>query len=216
MDGRQEIYYGYHYTPSNRPSRLGHPRLDIWINEQPVERSFDPERVECSAVTAPDEISLLVVEHPWTLQEQLQVTAGRILFFDRYNKVHAAFTYGGELTIETNEQRTRCKFTSRAPILDLDLPNSAQCLLATQSEVFLAKRRAAWAHNPAGFDRRLASLEPEQLFCALVIALREKYRRLPPSADPETLRLIHYLNLECGAIQEHGQAFNDLSLEEIL
>jgi hypothetical protein len=216
MDKPQGPEFGYRYYPSEKEDDLGHPRLDVLLAEVPSGRHFDPERAEFPVVSARNEIQPLAVEHPWTLLNHYRVTAGRIFLYDRLGKVHEAFTYGGELMIETAGAYTRCVYTSPAPILELDLEDTAASLLGLESEILLAERRAAWGLDQAGFETRLAGLEPFRLFAACVLALREKLRRLPPTEDPETRSLLHYLSVESGSMRQRGLSAQALSLKDIL
>ncbi len=208
--------FGYLYYPSQGEFGLGYPRLDVFLSERPTEKHFDPESVSCQAALGAGEVRLLVVEHPWTLDHHYRVMAGSLILRDRNNKTHLAYCYGAELTIHPAENQTLCSFTSQAPILAREIFGTAPDLLSIESELLLAERRAAWADNPAGFEARLAALEPQRLFRALVIALRERYRRLPVSENPEMRHLQHLINQEFEALQRQGQALQGLALEEIL
>jgi len=221
VDNPQKPEYGYHYYLPQDETGLGYPRLDVFLSERPTEKHFDPESVRCHIAGKhvggePVEIHLLVIEHPWTLKNSYRVTAGSLILRDRKDKTHEAFTFGAELTISRTERQTICSFTSPVPILSRESPGSVSDLLSAEAEILLAERRAAWVEDPAGFDARLAAVEPQQLFQAIVIALRERYRRLPGGGHPEFKHLQHLLDQEYQAIQGRGALESVPALEEIL
>jgi hypothetical protein len=125
-----------------------------------------------------------------------------VIIEDRIGKAVEAFTYGGSLEIDTNEERTLCTLVSPASILDLSAEDDSLTrlpvthLLAQETEILLAERRAAWAHNPEQYDRRLAGSDPASLYAACLQAILEKYRRFPTAGDDLTRRFLQALKVE--------------------
>lgn len=206
----------YIFYPSRSAGDPGHPRMDITLTEEPREGHFDPVQVQFPAVTGRDEIRPLTVEHPWTLQPDYRVTAGRVTLRNRRGKAQSAFTYGGELKIETRDRQTTCILTSEAPILNLTVEHSLANLLAVETEALLAERRAAWAHAQEGYEKRLSELEPARLFSACAAALYARFHKLPYTGDELTARFVHYLNTVQRTPQGRGDVGRPASLEEIL
>jgi hypothetical protein len=174
---------GYYFYPQNRAGRLGHPRLDILLRSTPSERHFDPEKVHLFILSPQNDIEALVIDHPWRSLKRYRLVPGRVIIEDRRGKAVEAFTYGGDLEINANDERTLCMLVSPAAILDLSadagisrLPAtglSAGQLLAQETEILLAERRAAWARDPDQYETRLAGVDPAALYAACLSGSRE-------------------------------------------
>lgn len=160
MNNPKQSNLGYIYYPSKQKEKLDHPRLDVILSQNPSDMHFDPEKVEFRIVASRDEIQTLTVEHPWTFQKNYRVTAGKVILRNRQNKSHEAFTYGGELNIQVDDQQTICSLTSPAPIFNLDFNESTAVFLVEETEILLAQRRAAWANNVDEYEKRLAKVDP--------------------------------------------------------
>lgn len=196
---------GYVYYPPEHPRNPGHPRLDIFLRSEPTQEHFDPERVIVKVVSAYGGLEELRITHPWEGQRQHHVAAGRVIMQDRIGKEAESFCFGGKLTVQTEAGQeptlTTCVLTSPAPILALD-GTSAASLLATEVEVVLAERRAAWLQEPDELERRLAAADPLLLYHALLDELRSRFRHHLPSEDPAMQRFLHFVRVESQAIRE--------------
>jgi len=61
-------------------------------------------------------------------------------------------------------------------------------------ESLLAERRAAWLHNPAAFDHRLAEADPRLLYSACLAALSQKFARFLAHNNEPFNQLVHFIN----------------------
>jgi hypothetical protein len=111
-----ETELGYRFDP---PEQTTPYRLSVWLRAAPTGRHYDPESVQCLVTTSPDSVEPLSIEHPWSLANAYQVSAGRIVLSDRKAKPVEAFTFGGQLQIDSTATVTQCTFDSTAPILPL-------------------------------------------------------------------------------------------------
>jgi hypothetical protein len=128
------------------------------------------------------------------------VCAGHICLEDRLGKQVTAFTFGSELHIDSDEQRTVCRFTSPAPILEHSRQrDSLEVLLGEEAEVLFAERRAAARNQEDGFDRRLAAADPQQLYLACLAALRDKIDRWPSWEEALHLEFKRFLHTALAA-----------------
>ena len=152
-------------------------QLDISIFAKPTEQHFDPETVGFCIADPRGGIEHLTITHPWRLQKQLQVCAGRIIMRDRKDKVVQAFSFGGKLEISNFETFTFCQITSTAPIIELIDTQDTETIVVTEFEAWLAKHRARWAGNDLGFGSQLASIEPFTLFVAGVAKIDDRLSR---------------------------------------
>jgi hypothetical protein len=185
---------GYSLSTSEDPAVPDDCQLKIVLRPIPTEQHFDPEIVTCSIASASGSVEDLRVHHPWLLGKTYRVCAGHVILQDRKGRQVTAFTFGGELRIESTEARTICRLLSPVSILDYSQPDSMAHLLGEEVEILLAERRAAWLHNPAALDRRLAEADPHSLYLACIAALREKFARFPAHHSEPFSQLVHFVN----------------------
>lgn len=208
---------GYTFFPARHPHDPGHPRLDIIIRPEPTGLHFDPERVQIPVVQQEENFENLLVTHPWARAENLELFPGRVILRDRLNKVAEAFVFGGQVEINSDEEKTRLSLRSPAPILSLTIERSVAVLLAEEVEILLAERRAAWAGNLHEYEHRLARTDPLSLYHACLNSLREKFRHFPPAEDGQNQRFYHFLVVESRVIQEtHHLPVSGDTVEELL
>lgn len=189
----QEYDLGYIFYPPENQQDPGHPRLDIKMRAEPTYRHFDPEHVLISVFSPSEGLQNLKLQHPWTGIDQYHIFPGRVTMQDRLNETATAFTFGGELKIETQEEKTTCILTSSAPILGLIFDQAISVLLTEQAEIFLAELRAGWAHNPEVLEKALSEADPMEFYGVFLNALRDKFKYYPKLEDPIGRAFLHYL-----------------------
>jgi hypothetical protein len=162
---------GYLLHGRQHPSALGFPELTINITSQPTGQHFDPEHVVFPAVDPLGQIEHLTVFHPWHQGNTFHVCAGRIVLRDRRNKTVEIYSFGGELEIAVKGARTNCQLHSPAPIFELTDLDSRSVTFVSTLESLLARKRVTWDCDDAGYEQRLASVEPDALFTAALAGI---------------------------------------------
>jgi hypothetical protein len=179
---------GYFFHPRRHPESPGHPQLDVVLRPEPTRRHFDPEWIALKVAVQRARVGHLTVHHPWRrLSHRFRTCAGRVVWGDRKGETIAAFTFGGELRIQSKETYTLCTLASPAPILSVSRRFSIPAMLALEVEVLLAERRAAWVHDLESYDKRLAAAEPSAIYRACLRALEEKFQDLTGQVEIEFL-----------------------------
>jgi hypothetical protein len=182
---------GYCFHPPTAEHSLGYPQLDVVIRPTPTGAHFDPESLTCLTATANGSSKLRVV-HPWTQDNTYRVCAGEIDVEDVRHEHVKAFTFGGELRIDSDARRTVCQFISPAPLLEHARHEvSLEEHLIEEVYILFAERRAVLDDDV--FDRRLAAADPLQLYHACLVALDEKFAHFPTTDDVHR-RFRHFLH----------------------
>jgi hypothetical protein len=196
---------GYTFYPRAYPHAPGHPRLDITILKIPSGRHFDPMTVHflvrARSHIKSDGVETIKVHHPWPYESQFQACAGRIIIEDRYDKKVEAFTFGGNLNILVRERDTRCVFESPAPILELISPTSIAIVLAEETEILFAERRAAWLPHIEAYEQRLVNVSPHDLYTTCLETLRQKHEHTQHLIE-ETHQLMRFIHDEIDALRK--------------
>ena len=161
---------GYCFHPPTAEHRLGYPQLDVVIRPTPTGEHFDPESVTCLTATANGSGKLRVV-HPWAQDSTYRVCAGEIDIEDERHEHVKAFTFGGDLRIDSDARRTVCQIISPVPLLE----HARQALsleehLIEEVYILFAERRAA--RDDDVFDRKLAAADacPRSAFLSPLFA----------------------------------------------
>jgi hypothetical protein len=198
----KEREYGYYFHSREHSDSPGHPQLDVLLRSVPTGKHFDPEKLSITVAPKHRGTEFLKVHHPWPGQEQYRACAGRVILQDRKGKKVEAFTFGGDLRIESEEMLTACVLTSPAPILERTGTSSIPELLAEETEIIFAERRADWEPDHSTFKDRISAVDPFTLYCVCLESLKEKFVRYPPIEDELIQQFVHFLDTEIKTLHE--------------
>lgn len=171
---------GYRVVQSQDSRGQTFDRLDIIIEACPTEEHYDPETLRVTIVNPRSGGStLLLVRHPPAfLGSRFRVCPGQVQLEDRKHKAVAFFTFGGQLTVDREIQRTRCSLCSTAPIINFRR-DSTPSALAERSLLLMARRRAAHGRDRSRYEERLCSVDPFVLYAATLLELRRRFEEIP-------------------------------------
>lgn len=210
MDHFENVYavtnqdLGYLFSPPCHHDHPCHRQLDIAIHAIPTLQHYDPESARFPVFSDFRGFEYTKVHHPWRRIKNCRVIPGMVIMKDRVGKTVEAFTFGGNLHIETENEYTRCSLKSSAPILPLDIKPTVSTLLADEVKILLAQRRETWyeEHPRTTFEEHLAIVDPFILYMFCLDALQNKFSHFP-HPDPEyILKFRHFLGTEIQALHE--------------
>lgn len=188
---------GYTFYPKRRPSEPGYSRLDILITPKPSELHFDPKSVTLTIYSERRGLDLLTIHYGWKLGDQFKVAAGQVHIEDKKGKEAEAFTYGGDLTINSSDPTaTRCSLISAAPILGNYAEDFVVGVICEETQILLAERRAAWEGREDDFERRLGSADPLALYYACLASLQDRLKHIHMGDDFGKYQVIARINEE--------------------
>ncbi len=175
----EESDLGYRFVPERYPQSIGHPKLEINILCDPSEQHFDPKIVRIPIFTSmknphPHQIEQLRLYHPWVYQHEYRMAPGLISLSDRKDKTIKVFTFGGSVTIDSDENCTTCLIQSDAPIIEVTRAKPAVMRFVEEVEIILAERRAVWVEDLTGFEARLEEVPVSLLYAIFLKELAEK------------------------------------------
>lgn len=194
--------YGYYFHSREHSDSPGHPRLDVFLRSVPTGKHFDPEKLSLTIASEHRGTESLKIRHPWSWLKQYRACAGRVILQDRKGKKVEAFTFGGDLRIESEETLTTCYLTSPAPILELMGTSSIPELMAEEMEIVFAERRARWEPDHTKFYDRLAEVDPLTLYFAFLEALKGKFEPFTVLGDELVQQFAHFIQHEIKALQD--------------
>ena len=156
-----KIGYLYHYPQLDLPT--DNFRLDIFISSIPTKQHFDVLRARFFVKPLKGEIERLIITHPWNYGKTARVCAGVIEMEDRKGKKEEAFSFGGQLKIESQDLQTVCILVSPAPILEISGTSPMNGLFIDELEILLAEHRAAYP-NYLEYETQLVKTNPYELY----------------------------------------------------
>jgi hypothetical protein len=206
---------GYILYPPRRPHEPGYPRLDVILRSTPTGKHFDPLRVHLDVVVSQQDVTCLAIEHPWSDKDNYTACAGIVDLIDQKGKHLDAFTFGGALHIQTEEEHTLLVLTSPAPIL-LPAESPLDQLLVDEVKIILAERQAIREVEPGLFEKLLIAAPPLELYHAISVAVLERYHRRHSSDDALVLKLEHTLRVEIEAVAGQLSVMNRRPIDQLL
>lgn len=196
-----KIGFLYHFPDLSHPkSRF---RLDIHISNEPTHKHFDIIWTKFLAWSQKDGAFEVTVHHPWTDKKEFQVCPGLVIMEDRNGYKKEAFTLGGKLTIEVEDQQTICKLTSEAPILGINEASAVGKLLIDDLEVLLAEYRADFV-IVTKFQSALCQINPFSLYLACLKKLIFKVESIQKKDDLTFDYLLH-LQMQWNRLEAVGK-----------
>jgi hypothetical protein len=201
----QEPLLGYVFQPDPDHGSIGYALLKVVLRAKPTGLHFDPSAVIVTSVMPDGRIHSTTIRHPsYSATDAGKLIAGRILLHDHKGKVVEAFSFGGDLTVTSQEELTICLITSPAPIIALARTEPMPTLLVEEVETLLAHEHAVLDQHGEDFEGHLAQIEPSLLYCA---CLGELHKKLSISSgviagSPEMRHLIEFLPSEIARLQE--------------
>jgi len=197
-----EKEYGYFFHPRERSDTPGYRQLDVFFHSVPTNKHFDPMNMTLNIAPEHNHIELIKIHHPWSLLEQYQVCAGRVILQDRKGKKTEAFTFGGNLRIKSEDELTIGVLTSPAPLLELVSTSSISSIFAEETEILFAERRAEWEPDHTTFNKKMIKADPLTLYCVCLEALREKFEHSRLRDSENIHHFAHFIQTEITVLQE--------------
>jgi len=166
--------WGYRLYPHLHSHVSSYSKIEVNLQAEPTGRHFDPEQVHLTCLSDTGDPEPLIVSQPWSLAKEYQVVVGRIFLSDRVGETVTFFTYGGLLRIENFNDLTVCTIVSPAPILHPLRFTGVAAILADQTEILLAERRAQDLPDLVNYDHYVASTTPAELYLQTLRLLEQK------------------------------------------
>jgi hypothetical protein len=175
--------WGYVFYPGPSPNFYAHPQIDVNICAVPTDLHYDPERLIVPVIRQDGALQKTIISHPWRGNHHLRVGYGRIVIQDRKNKIVEAYSLGGDLEIKVSSTCTCCRLTSPVPLFRLGVANGSPENVASsvvdKFEALVAIRRVRWGANDLGFQQRLTSIDPSDLYAAGLQSIRSELEHIP-------------------------------------
>jgi hypothetical protein len=195
-----KIGYLYHYPNLDHPT--GKFRLDIYITAEPTEKHFDVLRALFHVKKQSGEIGKLKVTHPGDYEKTNKILAGIVEMEDRKGKKEEAFSFGGQLTIDSNDLQTVCILMSPAPILEISGATAIHRLFIDEVKILLAKMSAKFSDHHE-YEKHLINADPLALYLACLKTLLKKFEHIS-SENERYFQLLMYLHSQNHRLKAAG------------
>ncbi len=192
---------GYHfYHRINDPS-IGYSRIGVTMRTHPTEEHFDPEEFRLRVASQERGIEYLYVNHPWLGEEHYQACVGHIAIKDRKEKFINAYTFGGDLRIEANSEKTTCDLVSSVPCFRIEGVTTISSLFAQDTDILLAKIAAETRYSEIVFEQKISSIDPVLLYGACLASIESYYENFDHDEIDYFLNLVQFIKHEKERLQ---------------
>jgi hypothetical protein len=172
--------WGYQISPESDHYSAGYNKLDIAIRERPTNRHYDPELVRLQVRDRDGFASWITLELGSSFREGRHVCPGRVILRDRVDRRVQFFSFGGSLEVGAELGGVVYSLHSTAPVLGLNqLTQRVTDQFVFEIEAIIGERKADWVVDDAGFDRRLAQIDPLQFYLASVFSILVRLKDTP-------------------------------------
>lgn len=166
-----------HYWPP-----IGVDRLDLYLTNIPRHRLYDVRSARFQSA-ANDVVQYFTISHPTVVRGSKPICPGLFTIYAQ-GGLHfwEGLTFGGTVTITGRINYTHVEVASPAPIFVLaGDADPIQHLLFDELMAAIARHRAEVHESDAEYARRLAAVDPYQLFLASLHTMDELSRHGAPS-----------------------------------
>ncbi len=177
--------FGYYFYPSTYSPPLGHASVDVFLAVCENDWFF-PTKTAAFPVADDDEgVHHLHVTHSWTLgQRSYRLAPGIFFLIACDGDLVEGFSFGGDLTVDCEDDHIKCQLRSSAPFFDLSDTTELVTILVPEFEAELGRLRAGWQGPDEEFDRRVAAADPFALF-VVSLGLSNAYAHRLPALDSD-------------------------------
>jgi hypothetical protein len=164
--------WGYQLSPECHYYSAGYNKLDVFIREAPTDRHYDPESMRLQLRDDDGFASWTTLELGSAFKDSRHVCPGRVILHDRMDKRVQFFSFGGSLEADTELGGVVYSLRSSAPVFGLHQPTPGVTdQFVFETEEMIGKLKAEWVVDDAGFDQRLAQVDPLQFYLASLFSI---------------------------------------------
>lgn len=164
--------WGYYLRGRLHERSPGYQELLVAIRDIPTEMHYDPEELSAPVVDSTGRPRQKKFRIPSRIDSGQKICLGHILLLDRREKELEFFTFGGTLTvISEDDEEVVYRIRSEAPILPLTTGRVGEEIpaqLASEAEALLGEARAEWKGDNVNFACRLVREGPMRLYIAII------------------------------------------------
>ncbi|MHA1937822.1 MAG: hypothetical protein ACW97O_06385 [Candidatus Thorarchaeota archaeon] len=192
---------GYHFYHRINDPTIGYSRIGVTIRTHPTEEHFDPEEFRLRVASQERGIEYLYVTHPWSGEEHYRACVGHVAIKDRKEKFINAYTFGGDLRIKADSEKTTCDLISPVPCFRIEGVNTISKLLAQETDILLAKIAAETGYNEIVFEQKISSIDPVLIYGACLVSIQSYYENFDHDEIDYILDLIQFIKHEKERLQ---------------
>ena len=182
--------FGYRFSPSKYSPPIGYSGLEIWISTHDRGGYFDVKYLDLPTYEG-SLFRLRQISRHGEESSALHVCPGEIkLLSHKGDEIHG-FTFGGTLSLSTENDYRKCVLNSTAPILRFgDDPTSAGAILVDEIIDLISEAEVKWGSKEGQFYEKMANLPPYDVFLGSLISLQAQADSVPSSLRTEKYRKV--------------------------
>jgi hypothetical protein len=199
---KDRISYKFH--PNQRHNSPGFASLEMIIQGDDKSVSRDLEEATLLIANSEELPETTFLSHPWNRPAQEQVCTGNIALRLKQDEKIIAFTFGGQLQVQSQSDKTVFILTSPAPILRYEGFNQISTILADEVNILLAEKRVREISDLDAYKKRLVCTNPLLLYCTCLKELRDKFTHYVHPDTPSQQSFSNFITSEIETLQSEG------------
>lgn len=178
-------HLGYYLLPRTHAHSPGHSGLLVFLYARAApDAAFVPHAIHTRVLGHDHTIHWTTFEASTPVSSVRTVAPGKFILRDLESNEVEFFLFGGALTAETIGSGCIFSLHSRAPVLMMSrTAHSIATHLAVEVEVLLAEQRALFYNAEQLFLKKLAEIDPFQLYVVCLQAILARYEQIAPLRD---------------------------------
>lgn len=194
-------YLSYSLEEEEENLKSGFHRLDIILRESSEDHFYGVQEIELRILT-PERKQVAVGEerttftHQWNQDKAYKVGPGRVNLVREGGKKLEFFTFGGDISIQGDEEKTHCTLESPAPIFQINEEETLNTVLIEEVEILFAQEHAKWGDDDHAYWKHISQTPPLTLYASCLLTLQEKLEHNGYKRISHAQELSRFLNRE--------------------
>lgn len=192
---------GYLFLPSKYTPPVGHHGLDVFLTPHPDDRLFDTAQIVLQ-VEDYGRARRMTINYAANVPDVMHVAPGQLALRAHDGDSFMVLTFGGSVTLHTDDRYRTCQLRSTAPIFYLGEEGHALTgLMAAQMAVLMARTEAELRIEEPDLMGRLSAVDPLLLMATALNEIQGYVNAMPGEIRHEQyhgesaalMRVIHIL-----------------------
>ncbi|MGD2246603.1 MAG: hypothetical protein PVI11_08660 [Candidatus Aminicenantes bacterium] len=172
-------HLSYAIHEERKDPKAGFHRLDIILRETTEDQLYGVREIELRLLTPERKQDAIrgnktTFTHQWKQDKTYKVVPGRIYLTYEGGKKLEFFTFGGNISIQGDEEKTHCTLESPAPIFQLNEVETLNTAFIEEVEILLAQEHAKWGDDDQVYWKHITQTPPLTLYASCLFTLQEK------------------------------------------
>lgn len=206
VEKTSENHLGFALKDERKGQQSGFHRLDIFIKENTEDQLYKVKEVELRILSPARRQGVMgetkmTITHQGNQDKEYRVLPGKVILMCKDEDKIEFFTFGGEMKIHGDKEKTFCTLESPAPIFLINEDETLTTILIEEVEALFAQEHAKWGKDDQGFWGKLTEIPPMTCYASCLITLQDKLKDRDYQRINRSEELMNLLKRESKALE---------------